>query len=309
VVGNLVVGEEGAVHDRSPRNHVADDGRDLEVELDHGRKGAHERVDAGARDPRLHVAPALLARRPALAHDLGKREDESAGDRVGLREVGGVVTADRAPPVQDRAHRQHRVPSIAREDVRSAGAVRVQEPAPIGMPAFQLLGVARVVGDDRRVTILLPPSECGHVVVVAVQQPGLAGAGLGRPVGLPAGEPVAPLSKPARQGGGVPVAHRPPEDLVGEPVDLAEDDAGNIGLCAVSAPPCLAADYVAIPGLVLVDREQGGEQGGERRQPEGDHDRLCPAGHMHAREHRGREADEDAIENQRRPTEGEHAER
>ena len=84
-----------------------------------------------------------------------------------------------------------------------------------------------------RAAVLLPPAERRHVVVVAVQQPGLAGAGLRGPVGLPALQPVAVVVHPARERRRVAVAQRAPQHVVGEAVDLQEQHAGHVA----SAPP------------------------------------------------------------------------
>ena len=149
---------------------------------------------------------------------------------VGPGEVGGVVPADRTPPPQRRAHRQHRVRRVAGEDVGAAGAVGVEEPAPVRVPALDLFRVARVVGDDRRPPLLLPPAEGGHVLVGAVQEPGLAGAGLRGPVGLPAPQPVRAAAHPGGQVRRAAVLQRPQQDVVGEPVDLEEEDAGDLAL-------------------------------------------------------------------------------
>ena len=87
-----------------------------------------------------------------------------------------------------------------------------------------------------RVAVLLPPAEGRHVVVVAVQEPGLAGAGLRGPVGLPALEPVrAARAASAPMWGALPSAQRPAQDVVGEAVDLEEDDAGHVGVDRAAA--------------------------------------------------------------------------
>jgi hypothetical protein len=123
------------------------------------------------------------------------------------------------------------------------------------VPALELLRIARVVGHDRGVAVLLPPAEGRHVVVAAVQEAGLAGAGLRRPVGLPALEPVRALAQPARHDRCVAVADRAPQDLVREAVDLQEDDPRDVADDR-ARPPRLAADDVALPGVVVVDGQQ-----------------------------------------------------
>ncbi len=162
-----------------------------------------KRVGAAALDPRADVVAHLAARGAALADDLGEGEDARCGRprRAGRsrrrsrgRSGGGAV--------EHRAHRQHRVRRVAGEDVGAAGAVGVEQPAPVGVAPLELCGVARMVGDDRRAPLLLPPAEGGHVLVVAVQEARLAGAGLRGPVGLPAPQPVRAARAPSARGAG-----------------------------------------------------------------------------------------------------------
>ena len=292
VVRDLVVGEEGRVDDGPPGHHVADDGGDLQVALHHRRPRAHERVHARARDPRLHVVADLARGGAALADVVGEREQPGVHDGIGAREVGGVVASERpAPAHQDGAHREHRVWGVARQDVRAAGAVLVQQPAPVGVATLQLLGVARVVGDDRAAAILLPPAEGRHVVVVAVQQTRLAGSGLRGPVGLPALQPVAVLAQPARHDRRVAVAQRAAQHLVGEAVDLQEDHPGDVRRDG-ARPAGLAAQDVALPGLVVIDGQQRGGRRRDHRHPHGHHDAREPAVDAGARADRRRDGHE-----------------
>ena len=185
---------------------------------------------------RPDVAAALLGGVEQLGADVVDRQQQRAGHVVGAGEVREVVLAQ--PPaadVEDRAHRQQRVRRVTAEDVRAAGAVAEQQPAAVGDAALQLGGVARVVGDDRRAALLLPPPERGHVLVVAVQDPGLAGAGLRGPVGLPAHEVVAAVGDPALQRRRVAVAQRALQDVVGEAVDLQQQQARDLGALALPA--------------------------------------------------------------------------
>ena len=64
-----------------------------------------------------------------------------------------------------------------------------------------------------------------------MQQPGLAGARLRGPVGLPACEPVAAVVRSsARASGALPSRDRAPQHVVREPVDLEEEDPGHVRL-------------------------------------------------------------------------------
>ena len=208
VVRDLVVGEEGRVADRAPGVEVADDRRDLKVALDDRAPGADQRVGERALDPRADVAAALLGGVVQLLDDVADHQGDGAGDAVRVREVGVVVLAETAGPaaVEHRAHRQQRVRGVAGEDVRAAGAVGVQQAAAVRVAALDLGGVLRMVGDDRPAALLLPPAERRHVLVRAVQQPRLAGAGLRGPVGLPGKQPVRSAANPAVERGQVAVA-------------------------------------------------------------------------------------------------------
>jgi hypothetical protein len=309
MVSHLVVGQEGRVDDGPARHHVADDGGDLQVALHHRRPRAHERVHARAGDPWLHVVTHLPRLRAALTHVVGEGQRRRVHDRVRACEVRGVVAPEPSAAAHEHgAHGQHRVRCVARQDVRAAGAVLVQQPAAVGMPAFELLRVARVVGHDRAAAILLPPAEGRHVVVVAVQQARLARAGLRGPVRLPALQPVSLLAQPARHDRRVAVAQRAAQHLVGEAVDLQEDHSGDVRRDRARAAR-LAAQDVALPGLVVVDGQQRGGRGRDHRHPHGHHDAREPAVDAGARADGRREPHEPTVEHERRASEREHAER
>jgi hypothetical protein len=245
-------------------------------------------VDSGP-----HVVAHLAARRAALAGDVGEGEDEGPRRRVGLREVSGVVLADRTTPAQRGAHRQHRVRGVAGEDVGAAGAV----------------GVAGMVGDDRRAALLLPPAEGGHVLVVAVQETGLAGAGLGGPVGFPLPQLVRAAADPGGQVGSAAVLQRPHQDVVGESVDLEEEHPGDVGLGHMAAAACRAGDDVALPGVVLVDRQQRVDGCGDRREDDRDHDPVQHLGDFGAGQEVDREGDQEAVEDERGDPQRQHRQR
>ena len=272
MVRDLVVGKEGRVDDGPAGHHVSDHGGDLKVALHDRCPRSHGGVHPASRDSRLDIPPALLCLGPPLACHLTEGEHERSRHGVWIREVRRVVAADGPPAAQDRAHREHRVRGVAGHDVRAARTARVKQSAPVGMAALELLGVARVAGDDRDATVLLPPAEGRNVVVVPVQKAGLTRAGLRRPVGLPAHETMSPVAEPARKRWCVPVAHGAPQDVVGQAVYLQEDQPGDIALRAVAPTARLPADHIAVPRLVLVDREQRGKQRREQRHPKNDAD-------------------------------------
>ena len=63
--------------------------------------------------------------------------------------------------------------------------------------------------------------------------------------------------------GGAAVGDRPPEDVVGEAVDLEEDDPGTSVSTEVAPAPRLTFDDVPVPGVVFVDRQQRVEDRGQ----------------------------------------------
>ncbi len=184
----------------------------------------------------------------------------------------------------------------------------VQQPAPVRVAPLELGRVARVVRHDRLAEVLLPPPEGGHVVVVAVQEPRLAGAGLRGPVGLPALEVVRLLAEPARHGGRAAVAERALQHVVREPVDLEEDHAGDVGLDVVAAPARLAPHDVAVPGFVLVDREQGGQHRREHGHADRDHQAAPEAVDARAGHEVDREHDEHGVQRERAQAQRHHVE-
>jgi hypothetical protein len=173
-----------------------------------------------------------------------------------------------------------------------------KQAAAVRAPALDLGGVARVVGHDRAAALFLPPAEGGHVVVVAVEQPGLAGAGLRGPVGLPALEAVV-LMCPARERRRVAVAHRAPQDVVGEAVDLEAQQAWHVRRGDEVGAPELAPHDVAVPQLGLVEREQAADEGRDGGQPEHDDERRSEPVDVHAIVDQARRQQDGAVEDER----------
>jgi hypothetical protein len=311
VVRDLVVGQERRVDHRAPGEHVGGDRRDLQVELDDGRVRAHQRVLPVALDPRTDVAADLLDRREALDEELPDHAQQRPGDAVWAGEVGEVVLPEPAlaVAVEHGAHRQHAVRRVAGEDVRPAGAVGVEQAAPVGAAALDLGRVARMVGDDRTAGVLLPPAERGHVVVGAVQQARLAGTGLRGPIGLPFVQAVAAVVHPARQHGCVAVAQRAAQDVVGESVDLEAQEARHVGLLGQLRALGLAHDDVAVPEVAAVQREHAADQRRDQREAERDHDGLEQAVECHVVEQPRRPQQQRRVEDQRTEPERQDRER
>src|SRR5690606_16477077 len=89
---------------------------------------------------------------------------------------------------------QGELSGAAAEEVAAARAVDGEQPSVVGVrdgPALHFEGARGPAGDHERAGLLLVPAERGHVVVAAVQDAELAGAGLAGPVGAPGGEAVS----------------------------------------------------------------------------------------------------------------------
>ena len=95
--------------------------------------------------------------------------------------------AGRGGAVEHRAHRQHASAAASPERMFARLAPSAcSRPRPSEWRRSISAASRGWLVTIARAALLLPPAERGHVVVVAVQQPGLAGAGLRGPVGLPA---------------------------------------------------------------------------------------------------------------------------
>ena len=88
---------------------------------------------------------------------------------------------------------------------------------------------------------------------------------------------VAAVVHPARQVRRVPVPDRAPEHVVGEPVDLEEVDAGHAHVALGPQVPHAALDDVPVPEVVVVDREQRGDDRVHDRQADRDDHRRSRA--------------------------------
>jgi hypothetical protein len=106
----------------------------------------------------------------------------------------------------------------------------------------------------------------------------------------------------------VAVAQRAPQHLVGEAVYLEEDHARDVGGDRTGAS-CLTAHDVALPRLVVVDRQQCGGRRRDDRQPCGHHHAGEPAVDGGAGADRGRDGHEPAVEHDGGAAQGDHAER
>ena len=247
-------------------------------------------VAPAALHARAHVAAHLLDRRPALHRDLADRRAAACGRRRRARRSRRSSPA-RAAPARSRSSTVLIVSiecgGVAGEDVRAAGAVVVQQPAPVRVAALDLRRVLRVVGDDRAAEVLLPPAEGGHVVVVAVQQPRLAGAGLRGPVASPSR--AAGSRRRASSGratGALPSRSARRSTSWASP-SISRNTNPGMSWCARQLRALeLAADDVAVPEVAAVEREHAAEQRRQQRQAEHHDDGLEQPGDVHRAEDR-----------------------
>ncbi len=120
-------------------------------------------------------------------------------------------------------------------------------------------------------------------------------------VGAPA-DPALDVRRP-------PGGDRPLEHLVGEPVDLEEEDAGDVRAAEPLPLPRLGADDVAVPALVVVDRQQRRGRRGRDGEEQRDDDRLGEPRHLGVGDEVDREGHQGGIDDDRCEAEGEDVER
>ncbi len=310
VMRDLVVTGERRVEDGAPGEDVPDDGRDLQIALDHGRPRAHEGVLEAAVHAGPDVEPLLLRSLPQLARDVGDHESDRAREVVRVREVREVVAADAARAVapEHRAHRQQAVRRVTGVHVGSARAVRIEQPLPVRDPLLDRSDVPRPRRRDLAAGLLVPPAKRRDVLVRAVQDAGLRGSGLRRPIALPADQVMAAVVDPSGHRGRVPVPDRPHQHGMGEAVDLEEVQGRNVGLDRTVLPR-LPADHVAVVEVVVVDREQRGPERADDREANRDDDARPDVVDGDAGRELSDKPDDEAVQDQDAETERQHGER
>ena len=206
----------------------------------------------------------------AEPHDLEQHlvDDEHEGARhVETVREEGAVAGIRLLLLADAARGQEGVVGLAREQVAAARAAVPQEPV-ARVPPLELGAVVGVRADHQLHALLLDPAERGNVLVRAEQDPRLARARLRGEVGLPFDEVMGVGGQPARQHGRVAVAHRPLQHGLREPVDLEEEDAGDVGDLAVARPPRDPVDDAERVGVVVVRPDDHLQDRRDRRDDE-----------------------------------------
>ena len=172
VVGDLVVGEEGRVDDRAAGEHVADDGRDLEVALDDRRPGADERVACGrggsaaarrrATWPRAARRSRTISATTSVEGLERPRRDGRSRRRSRARSAAAGVSTVLIVSIECGASPERMLARLAPSACSSPRPSEWRRSSSSASRGW-LVTIARAA-------VLLPPAEGGHVVVVAVQQ-------------------------------------------------------------------------------------------------------------------------------------------
>ena len=143
-----------------------------------------------------------------------------------------------------------------------------------------VLDDGRIAGPVRRehlAEVLVVPAERGHVLVVAVEDAGLAGAGLRRQVALPAGDLMGAATYPAGQRRHGARRDRPPQDGFGEAVDLQEEHPGHVGRCGRLEAVDHAPHRLALEHGIVVERQHAADDDGRRGHEQRREERRPPA--------------------------------
>ena len=300
VVGDLVVAEHVDVDRGAALAHVVEHAEHIDVTADDRRVGAHERVRPATGDARLDAVAHLLPRGDPLPTDLGDQADQRPRRVLWPREVPEVAGAEAALlALGDHAHRHHGALGVAGEQVAVARPVVGEQALAVGVVLLDRRRRRRVVGDDDGAGRLVDPAERRHVDDGAVEDAALADAGLRRPTGLPADQPVAAVAQPAMEGRHVARSQSPVEHGFGQPVDLHEDDTGHLGLGGDPRAPARSPGHRRLEPGVVVEGEEARHQRRHSGQPEHDHERRPPALERDARERVEHEGDHDRVEHDR----------
>ena len=311
VVGHLVVTDEGGVSRRRAGKHVADKGVDIQFAQEDGRAAAHQgilEVAVVLIQTWLDVLAPLLPEAIALQDDIPEKEQQGAREVVGIGEIGVEVGGMEAGKILNGAGRVHDVRRIARQQVTPAGATIDQQPVAVGVILFDLGYFVRVTGGDDHLALAIVPTKGRNIVVVAVQQAGLAGRGLGREIGLPTDQFVVAFIEPAFHRRRVAQFHGLLQHWLGQAVDFQEENAGHIRLDHLLAAPDAFIDDVAVVRGVVVQGQQCAQDdvdgGDAQRGPNG----RPKAVDVETRDNLRRQPDDNAVEDQEEQAAGEDGE-
>ena len=287
VVRDLVVVGVVDVDDRCAAVHLLDDeGRRQVAEADVGG-GARDRVGPAAVHPRDDAGPHLAARLDVLLDHLGHEADDRAEVvvRAGEERHEGLALAQALALVLDRGHRDVGAAASPEKRLPTLAPSFEQQPLAVRDPGRDLHRVVRMVGDHDPAGSLLVPAEGRDAVVVAVQDPGLAGRGGRGQERLPARQPVAAGANPVGQVRDAAGPDLAGQDRLGEAVDLDDHEAGLVGPHhALAAGGHLLHEDREVR-VVAGDREDRDEDGVHRRVDERRHQGGQDAAHGQVLDH------------------------
>ena len=228
VVRHLVVARERRVDGRPPSHHVGEHAGHDEVAHEDAERRPHQGVDAASVAARPHVTADGTNGRGPLEDHLPQEQHEGArhvvtvGEECPIARVGPLL---RLHP----ADREDHVIRLAGEKVSAARAAIDQKADARAEAPLDLGAVRRRRARHQRRGLLLHPAEGRDVVVRSQQDPRLTGTRLRGEIGLPLGQTMRVVGQPAGHGRGVAVTHRPAQHGQCEPIDLEEEDPGDVG--------------------------------------------------------------------------------
>ena len=267
MVRHLVVARERRIHRRAPGHHVGQHAEDDQI----SQKDAQATPDECV----LHTAMAAWPYVPACGaggrRQLEKHLPEEEGEQP--RRVEAVrekrsITRVRTLLRRDPADGQDHVIRLAGEQVAPACAAISQQSDAGRVPPLDLLAVRWLRAGEAETRLLLDPAERGDVLVRAEQDPGLAGTGLRREVGLPLGERVGAAREPARHLRSATRVDRATEHREREAVDLEEHDSRLRGVDRATRTPRDPLHDAKRVRVVVGDRKQHVEDDADRRRDE-----------------------------------------
>ena len=305
-MGDLVV--VGVVHvdDRGAPDHLLDDERGAQRPERDVRRGTHRGVRESAMHPGHDPGASLPSRLDVLLDHLRQVADDHRDVVVGTDEepAEGRAVTQAALLDLDGGHHQEGAIRVAREDVADARATGGEEAFAIRDALLDDRRILGVVGDQELTGLLLPPPEVGDAVVVAVEDARLArGSGRGQQ-GVPVSQSMRAITDPAGHGRHAAGPQRVADHVVGEAVELDDDDARGIGPDHVRVVAGEGPRERPVVGVVLVETEQEADGAGDaaehERDDEGAHD---AGGDRHGGHERIEQQDDDGLEDERQDDE------
>jgi len=176
VMGDLVVVDEIHEDRRRGPEHVLGHQGDIQVAQHGVGDAAQDDVGTPPGHPRhdpTHPLPVTLVE---LLDHLGDAEQHGAGEHERTAEEADVgLCRAQSATLGNPAHDKQGHIGVAGEHGAHGDPAAGQQTVTRADPGLDKRGVGRPVGHDEPLELAVPPPEGNHLVVVAMQQPGLAG--------------------------------------------------------------------------------------------------------------------------------------